>query len=1151
MYTQIGPTGSQGLQGPQGNQGDQGPQGNQGFQGVTGSQGNQGPQGFQGNQGFQGPQGFQGDQGFQGTQGFQGNQGFQGTQGFQGNQGPQGFQGNQGNQGFQGYQGPTGPGLSILSPNTYSLLTSDGTPSGVNVETNLTFNGSLLNLTGDLQLNSTVLGTSSEVLVRESSGIIKYRKGIFSDPNIIRVNKEGGDFTSIKEAVDSITSSSAINRYSIQVGPGEFFEDEIDLTSKPYVSIVGSDILSTVVVASGSAQNIFRVGNTSEISFMTIRGVGGNTAFYADNIGGFSLIHKISIYDCSTNIFVNSTTQDTQFYGEYIDFNGDYQYGAYIYSSGGYTSYVNLENYYNYPTVTGSVTTWISGQLSEVYVLASSHTGFGSDIGFYLEDGAQLNMSSTNIEGYDIGIKVANVGTASFFDIDATSITESTTWNMLVEHPNTRGTYQGSNEHQKISNASQNVYWGFLDSTDGEFDVTRKLSVTFADNTHTDLSTLIFEGEGMGVLSGGSISLTTGLTVSVSGGYGYLEKSNGVITRIDWNTTLVDITDNTSKYIYINESSIFSISSSLPDIESNILIGRAIASNGQVIIIDNTRARSKHLGNKLNLLNRKALGPIYETGSLVTTAGNFGLNVSNGSYYFGETNFTPSGGGTISFSQFYRNGSGGWIITPTSSVTTNYDLNGSLGGMSASYFTKHTLYVVGESVDEKYLLVVGQTQYPSLVQTENAGLPTPPSYFEDGIVPIANIYIQQGTLSILQIEDIRPVIGFKSSGVNATSLHSNLLGLSSDDHKQYLLVDGARPMSGNLVMGSNSITGVNLINSVDITSHASRHLPNGSDPLATGIPSTIGLTNSEGIQNSFARRDHIHDHGSQPGGSLHAIATTASAGFLSSVDKLKIDNLPTTYLSLTGGTVSGTISVENLNISTLTGSVRSLYIDTLGNVGATALGGGSSNYYVQDTAPTASNNGDRWYDLTTGLEYVWINDGDSYQWVAPASTGPQGTTGPAGSVGATGSQGPTGSNGVQGATGPQGATGSKGATGSSGITVGSFGLTIDGGSSVITSGGKGYVSMPYGGTITGWDMLGNTTGSIQVDLKKANFSSFPTTTSVTGGNYIGMTTSIKGTDSTLSGWSATFSQGDIYEFKVVTISSLNRVNIVLRTNKTS
>jgi hypothetical protein len=134
-YTQLGPTGSQGvtgpqgLLGPQGNQGVQGPQGlqgpqgfqgvqggtgpqgHQGFQGNQGPQGNQGvqgPQGFQGNQGPQGPQGFQGPQGNQGIQGAQGFQGIQGPQGFQGNQGPQGITGSQGPQGFQGNQGPQG-----------------------------------------------------------------------------------------------------------------------------------------------------------------------------------------------------------------------------------------------------------------------------------------------------------------------------------------------------------------------------------------------------------------------------------------------------------------------------------------------------------------------------------------------------------------------------------------------------------------------------------------------------------------------------------------------------------------------------------------------------------------------------------------------------------------------------------------------------------------------------------------------------------------------------------------------------------------------------------------------------------------------------------------------------------------------------------
>jgi hypothetical protein len=194
-----------------------------------------------------------------------------------------------------------------------------------------------------------------------------------------------------------------------------------------------------------------------------------------------------------------------------------------------------------------------------------------------------------------------------------------------------------------------------------------------------------------------------------------------------------------------------------------------------------------------------------------------------------------------------------------------------------------------------------------------------------------------------------------------------------------------------------------------------------------------------------------------------------------------------------------------------------------GLTGPQGFQGPASNaaYYIQATTPTSSvNNGDRWYDLTTGLEYVWIDDGDSYQWVAPASVGPKGPTG---------------------GTGPQGP---------SGITVGSFGLTIDGGFTPITVGSKGYVTMPYGGIITGWDILSRTSGSIQIDLKKGSYSTFPTTTSITSTNYISITSGYKNTDITLTGWGITFSQGDIYEFTVISASTLTNVNIVVRTNKT-
>ena len=97
--------------------------------------------------------------------------------------------------------------------------------------------------------------------------------------------------------------------------------------------------------------------------------------------------------------------------------------------------------------------------------------------------------------------------------------------------------------------------------------------------------------------------------------------------------------------------------------------------------------------------------------------------------------------------------------------------------------------------------------------------------------------------------------------------------------------------------------------------------------------------------------------------------------------------------------------------------------------------GGSGNYVISATAPSGPTSGDRWYDLTAGLEYVYINDGDSSQWISPSKAGAQGPIGP---QGFQGFQGGAGGTGPQGNTGPQGplggGTGSQGDTGPQGNT---------------------------------------------------------------------------------------------------------------------
>jgi len=51
--------------------------------------------------------------------------------------------------------------------------------------------------------------------------------------------------------------------------------------------------------------------------------------------------------------------------------------------------------------------------------------------------------------------------------------------------------------------------------------------------------------------------------------------------------------------------------------------------------------------------------------------------------------------------------------------------------------------------------------------------------------------------------------------------------------------------------------------------------------LSTATPEPVGLTGAAGTSTDAARADHVHAHGNQTGTSLHALATTSGAGFMS------------------------------------------------------------------------------------------------------------------------------------------------------------------------------------------------------------------------------------------------------------------------------
>lgn len=118
------------------------------------------------------------------------------------------------------------------------------------------------------------------------------------------------------------------------------------------------------------------------------------------------------------------------------------------------------------------------------------------------------------------------------------------------------------------------------------------------------------------------------------------------------------------------------------------------------------------------------------------------------------------------------------------------------------------------------------------------------------------------------------------------------------------------------------------------------------------------------------------------------------------------------------------------------------------------------------------------------------------------------------------------------------------------FTKATIGITIDGGGSAITTGSKGYISIPYSCTINSNTIVANATGDIVIDIKKSTYSGFPTTASICAAAKPTLAAAQKSTDSTLTGWTTTINSGDIIEFVVDSAATITKATLTLGVTKT-
>jgi hypothetical protein len=113
-------------------------------------------------------------------------------------------------------------------------------------------------------------------------------------------------------------------------------------------------------------------------------------------------------------------------------------------------------------------------------------------------------------------------------------------------------------------------------------------------------------------------------------------------------------------------------------------------------------------------------------------------------------------------------------------------------------------------------------------------------------------------------------------------------------------------------------------------------------------------------------------------------------------------------------------------------------------------------------------------------------------------------------------------------------------------------FVIDGGGATITTGIKGDVQVPITGTIERASMLADQSGSIVVDIWKDTYANFPPTVAdtITASAKPTISSTTKSEDTTLTGWTKAVTTGDVLRFNVDSVTTIQRVTVILYIRET-
>lgn len=103
---------------------------------------------------------------------------------------------------------------------------------------------------------------------------------------------------------------------------------------------------------------------------------------------------------------------------------------------------------------------------------------------------------------------------------------------------------------------------------------------------------------------------------------------------------------------------------------------------------------------------------------------------------------------------------------------------------------------------------------------------------------------------------------------------------------------------------------------------------------------------------------------------------------------------------------------------------------------------------------------------------------------------------------------------------------------------GALGFSVDGGGSVISTGAKKWIRIPFKMQISGWVLTADPLGSVVLDVLKCDYTGFPTFATIVGTTAPSLTSVQKNQGSDMTAWTTTLNTGDFIRISVTSITSI-------------